>query len=811
MFGHNCVRMIGVGNSSQIAKCAIALCAVTLWGAVALADDYTLAAGESATFDNGVTNKYGTLNISGDLTVSGNTWLLGTNSTAAVLSGGTVTVEGSRSVFGHQAHGNSGHKDMTLSAGADGKYAKITVRNGSVDGFGSNNRFFNVSAGYLTIGADTEEVRAQYPDGVFHFLDIDGAGVNFHRIINNSSLTGRVTIAGNSRLGAGDGYWEGFFHKGNFIVEVAEGATFNFSVGNQKRQFNQPGCNVKVTGPGNMNFFNVNNVNVTSSGDMRMNFDKGAVIDLTGSIVFDSLSWGGGIGWFAIRDSNVFGPNVGKIKSGSTNYSTVFQVLAGNEITVHDFEMVRTKDKVIGSGAIRIDATAAARTFKATIPTSFVIDSTTYDNNLTIAKYGFYDAEIVATNVPSLRVDEGAVRLTTDCVVGKLQGAPGTKVVADGCTVTILSGIHVPNGLELATANGGKFVKADSGTAYIYGATVLGADIHVSGGDVVFSARGLSQKYWRWTFTKAATSPNPIWLGRLWLFDNDGGHAGAGLAYAASNANLSKGQARLQCDPSATLAVDSSAQSYQQLWSLNKVFDNNLINNLNNYVKLATPVTDPEDQTTYLAVELRLKDEDKPVTGYNIMAEDNKHYPVSWRVEASDDGTTWTEIETRSDVTHANPVYCGFYDGELAGAGNAAAVRGKPLEHFKFSGYKSDGLEADAEKAVSLQVDDGASVDLTAFTVAPQKIGGLTLDMAIGGGTIRGGSIAEDGALNIANAGNNLVLDSPLSLALDGIADANKLKGWTVYVDGVEKPSYIAKVIDGHLAVCTSGLTIIVR
>ena len=134
-----------------------------------------------------------------------------------------------------------------------------------------------------------------------------------------------------------------------------------------------------------------------------------------------------------------------------------------------------------------------------------------------------------------------------------------------------------------------------------------------------------------------------------------------------------------------------------------------------------------------------------------------------------------------------------------------------PAETFIFTGYKRDGLEADAAKAVSLQVDDGASVDLTAFTEAPQKIGGITLDMAVGGGTIHGGSIAEDGALYIVNAGNNLVQDSPLSLALDGIANANNLKGWTVYVDGIEKPSYIAKVLDGHLVVGGAGLVIVVR
>ena len=53
-------------NSLRVAaSCAASLLLVP---AALHADDYTLAAGESATFDNGLTNEYGTVYISGDLT-----------------------------------------------------------------------------------------------------------------------------------------------------------------------------------------------------------------------------------------------------------------------------------------------------------------------------------------------------------------------------------------------------------------------------------------------------------------------------------------------------------------------------------------------------------------------------------------------------------------------------------------------------------------------------------------------------------------------------------------------------------------------
>ena len=793
-------------NSLRVAaSCAASLLLVP---AALHADDYTLAAGESATFDNGVTNEYETVYISGDLTVSGNTWLVGTNATAAVLSGGTVTVEGSKSVFGAPASGNSDGRDMTLNPGADGKYTKITVRNGKNEAV--NGRYYNVGAKHVYFGADTAESLAQYPDGVFHFLDIDSAGANFHRLINNSSLTGLVTIAGNSQLGAADGFYSGLFYKGNYLVEVAQGATHKFNAGNQLKSYNEVGCNVKETGSGNLAFYHVLNTGFTLT---KMAINRGAVLDVTGTLTFDTLSWGGSVGWYAINDSNVFGPNVGKIKSGSNaNYSTVFDVGKGVEIAVHDFELKRAKDKVVGSGAIRVDASAASRKFEAVIPTTYAFGSATNDNTITIAKSGQYEAEIVVTNLPALRVDEGTVRLTRDCVVGCLQGASGSKVVADGCTVKIASGRHLPNGLELATANGGKFVKSDAGTAYLYGPAVFGTNLHIAEGSVVFSAYGLTQKYWRWTFSKTVTSPSPLWLGRLWIFDIDGGHATTGMRYADTPNTTASLAANRACweYSSATNIARANSSNWQWEERLRFVLGiDDLTANMNNFFKCSSPVVDPENPDSWLGFGMRLADDAKPITGYNVMSGDeNKNYPVSWRVEASEDGTTWIDIETRSDAIRANLGGQVFYDGEKW---SAAAVRGKPLEHFHFSGYKRDGLAADATKAASLQVDGGASVDLTAFTVAPQKIGGLTMDYAAGGGTIRGGAIAPNGTLTILNGTGNFAIGVPLPLTLVGVADTANLGSWSIVVDGGTISGRVTLDSNGHLVVAELGTIMFFR
>ena len=433
------------------------------------------------------------------------------------------------------------------------------------------------------------------------------------------------------------------------------------------------------------------------------------------------------------------------------------------------------------------------------------------DGNKTYALTFEGDGAVSLNGTPSLAVEAGeSLRLTAGCTVGDLSGAAGATLVADGCEVAIAGGNHYLGGLELATENGGSFVKTGAGTAYLYAPGALGTTLHVADGGVVFSEYGLTQKYWRWTFSKVSQSPNPLWLGRLWLFGTDGSHVAADLIKTSEdNVSLSAGRVTWKYDASVTnIALHAegvgTAHSVQYL---NRVFWDNLSDNINTFPMLGSPVIDPANADSWLGVEFRMKSDDAPVTGYNIMAAVRTsgdfasvldHIPVSWMVEASDDGVAWTEIEARADVDTSKVTERGrFYDGESY---TVAALRGSPVEHFKLGGYKRSGLTADATKALSVQVDGGASLDLTAFTSAPQKIGGITVDFAKGGGTVVGGSLASSGTLAIVSAAQGYSAGSPLPLTLDGVANASNIAGWTVTVDGAAAQSTV-RIRDGHIIV----------
>ena len=749
------------------------------------ADDYTLAAGDSGTFSDKAVHTYETVTIAGDLAIRNETKFTAT--TAVNLVGGTVLVNGNYSAFGHRAlRSLDPGVTATLSPAADsGRYAKVTLQNGVSFGFSVNNvtDYANFGAKKLLIEAETEASSTAYPDGTFDFLEITGSGgvANFCEVENNSSLTGRVHVAGTSSMfgcGNGNANGAGFFKTGNFLIDVDNGKTLRFNANDKGYSYNQAGCNVKATGAGNLLF--IQRYNVTW---IKTAIRSGAVLDVTGTITFDcSSDKAGAYGWFSLSDSGVFGPNVGKIMTADViGKNRVFiEVPAGVAVTVHDVEIKREGDGLIGAGTVRIDATGAARTFEANIPPTYGSGNV---NTLTVVKTGANAAELAITNVPSLVVEQGVARIKADCVIGSLSGAAGATLVADGCTVT-LPAVSDFGGLTLATANGGAFQSA-SGRAMLYGPGTLDGTLRIAAGDVVVSAYGLSQKYLRWTFSKTATSPNPLHIARLWVFGSDGSRVATGLSTTIAGDNsvesLAEGKVCWEYS-SATNIASVSTQWHESKGILYKVFNNDLsTTDENNYPRLASPVLDPSNQDSWLGFTVRRKSSEANATGYNIKIATPANAPSSWTVEASDDGVTWTQVDARENLKPANLNWWRLYDGETPAA---AIARGAPLQHFIFSGYKSNGLEADSAKAVTLQVDGSATADLTAFSVAPQKIGGLVVDMAQGGGTILGGSIASTGTLTILNAPQNFEVDNPLPITLNGVADADNLRNWSIVVDG---------------------------
>ena len=194
----------------------------------------------------------------------------------------------------------------------------------------------------------------------------------------------------------------------------------------------------------------------------------------------------------------------------------------------------------------------------------------------------------------------------------------------------------------------------------------------------------------------------------------------------------------------------------------------------------------------------------KPITGYNMrVATWLENYADGWKVEASKDGKIWEVVEVRSDQTsNASENY---YSYDNTGWSKTTF---NLKELFHFTGYRHGGLEV--MDPLSVQVDEGASLDLLAFDEG-QPIEAITIDLASGAGTVKGGKIVANGTLSLTcveESGFNL--DDVLPIVLENVKGTDNFSSWTVFVDG-RKIRRKVKYSEGRISVPPAGLVIMVK
>lgn len=782
---------------------AALLVGLALAAGPAFGDAYELAAGASDTLtsETAETTTYDSMSIAGSLTVSGKKTVESTGGIS--VPGGTVTVSGVNARLGTGSSKEEG-TDWTLGFDAvSGEYGKVVINGGKTD-YAVGAKTFTIADGGNGVG------------GYIDFMEINGGGFTPYTLRNKSDLTARIKVSGTSRLAKPVAYsnGKGIIAEGPFEILLADAAQLTIDFGNQRGSLNGgedlSENSVDIVGSGDVTFkMHLNGINYPCR------LRTGAKLNPVGSVTFGSSS-SSTSAKFSLVGDDIFGANVTNVCVAATGASVTLDIAAGTTQTVRRLSFLRAgkDDTITGAGTLRLNAVDVGAVFAARMAD---------DAALTIEKTGAQPVTAPRiANYPALKILAGSYTITNDCFVSDLSGAPGATLVADGCTVTIAGGNYALGGLELATANGGSFVKAGAGTAYLYAPGALGATLHVAEGNAVFSAIGLPQRYWRFTFTgMSGGTPAPVKLRGIYLFGTTGAWENSGLGASSTYVTevdtpaLAANTARYFVNSATNVVANST--SYLQIGRLFNLFSTAKASN--NRPDLLSPLVDSGNPDSHLSIEFRLNDGGNPITGYNLCngtGTGGGAYPSAWSVFASDDGESWTEIDSRSGekcktASGAYYTYDGGaeYDTDIKGK-TAAELPGVVTEHFKFSGYKGAGLEADASKAIAIQVDAGASLDLTAFTVAPQKIDGITIDLAKGDGTIHGGSIAAAGVLAIVDAGETLNYGQPLPLVFDGVTDTENFTNWTVTVNGVAVKRELV-FWDGALAFNILGLVIIVK
>lgn len=180
-----------------------------------------------------------------------------------------------------------------------------------------------------------------------------------------------------------------------------------------------------------------------------------------------------------------------------------------------------------------------------------------------------------------------------------------------------------------------------------------------------------------------------------------------------------------------------------------------------------------------------------------------RRFPRVFTLETSADGQGWTTVLSVDDcLWDQSPAwYLGTTDKE---------TRDNCPHPFPLGGYDAPGA-AGLSAGVDVRVDAGATLDLA--NVAKEEartLSSLTVDAAVGGGTVRGAVIAATGTLDVLNVAARRDLYDTVWLSLPDVVDAENFANWTLRVDG----KVLARQIvwrDGAVRILPPGCLFIVK
>ena len=686
----------------------------------------------------------------------------------------------------------------------------------------------------------TEADGAAVESGVADVLAVAGGSTVCLDFLNNAAATGRIEVAGGlvkfDRF-TGWKYDNPTFEGNPWIIDVAEDATACFGHGNQGGHFNASGTATLVTGAGSVRLSQQYN---TDNGPFAIN--AGAVFANTGALeLFGQHARYGGV--FAFKSgSKVAGPatvTLGDKHDGRV----VLQVNAGADFTVRDVDFVRARstdqvgdDELCGDGVIKIDAGEADVTVAANVPATFWSDATKA-NAIAFEKSGAHDALLAVTNIPTLVVAEGTATLTNDCTIGELTVANGAMLIVDGATLRYASSAGSVGTIELR--NGAAKVRVISGTAesgtadaslamdrsglasdatlektgetdlIVYDPSSVAGLVHVAGGALRFSKRGLNDKYLRltvkecypfWLYTTGAYLTPGLCM-KVGLYDSSDGlikttntWGGSGKDGTAAS-ELSENQWAV---PVGTL-YKGSAPSPGGVFACKQFPDTSW--DLPYFTNATqTLCKDASDESGWQRIWGHLASDWAAIDGINFTSVWCWGIVKTWTVETSKTGAdgTWQVVQDIVDMPHK----CG---SSASGILNNDATT--PAAHFR---YVEPGVTGLAD-TLQIRVDAGATLDFGA------KTGGQVIDRVLvdataeSSGTVTNVVFAETGVIELVG-GSVRSAKGLLPLVFEGASGMANLANWTVECGGKEcnrRVSFAATA--GKIELTPLGTMIIIR
>lgn len=724
--------------------------------------------------------------------------------------------------------------------------ADLTVEKGSPHAVSANETYTKILASDKIIINDGKTLKAnsyalQSDAAADDFGRVDavriGAGSTFYSptITSANAATGVIVFAGTGAKidRSSDNSWGStLFSSGNWELADETGTGINFSLPTawSGGNLNAAGVGVRLTGSGNI----VMSAGFTTTRSQGlMNLNRGFAFANNGKVTFTSTYYG----TYVINADDVFQPSVTGVYVSRSNYKeapVTLKIESGKTASVKNL-VAYDGGSCDGAGTVRMGEGDSDGTLKVKIEGS----------GLTIEKVGTGTLSVpICNKIPSLVVKGGTVVLSAEMPVGKLSVAEGAAVTVDGVTVAV-SEADKASQTRVSCVNGGKLVISKGGDGDVYlrdaitfdddkeflkigsGRAILCSDLcenkgiyHVQGGQILFSKRGLADKYLKFTFKKVLgwinyfsvlQSPGYLHLKQIALFNVNGGRtchrAADAFWYNAAHNGYSAnklGKGEISVNEGTTFA-----SSYDGNWRCTPeglfyteqgdwpVFNTHKLN-------------DADDPTTWQEVTVHLQDNVDLLDGYSFQANYCDGLPTTWTIESSATGTdgTWRTIADEANVQFEAAKKnhnAGWLDGYAAnGDGRVTDTTGRLAMYFN---YIVPGVGSASGSGATVELENEAVLDASNIS-AGLLVKKIVYDCTLGGGTLKNVQFVPSGVLEIVNASGSR--RPSISIAVTDPIDAENLKTWQVEIDGKVSSSGVA-IVDGEVVLQPSGLLLIVR
>lgn len=179
-----------------------------------------------------------------------------------------------------------------------------------------------------------------------------------------------------------------------------------------------------------------------------------------------------------------------------------------------------------------------------------------------------------------------------------------------------------------------------------------------------------------------------------------------------------------------------------------------------------------EDETTWLDFTMRLAEGKNEVRSWSTGATIwSAGILTDWELQSSPNGVDWETVQ-RGVGQNLRKTY--MTDAGVTHSTWFAVNYGIPLDEGHLLGSKG------FDPTIEFQVDAGATLDCS-YMDEPQTLANLTIDAAVGAGTIKDVALASEGVLRIENAPRGR-LSFPVNFV--GSSGFENLPNWQVYING---------------------------